>query len=308
MLDRETKEEIIRAAYLALLADDRIAGEERKKLKDIATALAMPEIHFGAILEDLAPSGSRSRRRSDEASRLAESESMIVSHEHKFIFLKTKKTAGTSIELALERRFAAPDDVITPLTKIDEARRIGARGAQNWRLHGWWGSPRPLLQAPLVQIQRRGLRLLQSHAGERRPALLVDDKVWRSYFKFAFDRNPWDRQVSFYHHRYRRETVPPLLRRASCKDDARARINNYEIYSIDGDVAVDFVGRYESLEEDLKHALDQVWTLPQTDAAARQDHVPANQPSPIAIIMTTTRRAIVGDWYAREIELLDYEF
>jgi hypothetical protein len=26
---------------------------------------------------------------------------MIVSHEHKFIFLKTKKTAGTSIELAL---------------------------------------------------------------------------------------------------------------------------------------------------------------------------------------------------------------
>ena len=26
---------------------------------------------------------------------------MILSHEHKFIFLRTKKTAGTSIELAL---------------------------------------------------------------------------------------------------------------------------------------------------------------------------------------------------------------
>jgi tellurite resistance protein len=50
----ETKEEIIRAAYLVLLADDRIAGEERKKLKDIAAALQIPEIHFGAILEDLA--------------------------------------------------------------------------------------------------------------------------------------------------------------------------------------------------------------------------------------------------------------
>jgi tellurite resistance protein len=50
----ETKEEIIRAAYLVLLADERIAGEERKKLKDIATALQIPEIHFGAILEDLA--------------------------------------------------------------------------------------------------------------------------------------------------------------------------------------------------------------------------------------------------------------
>jgi tellurite resistance protein len=53
-LDRETTEEIIRAAYLTLLADDRIAAEERKKLKDIAMALRVPEIHFGAILEDLA--------------------------------------------------------------------------------------------------------------------------------------------------------------------------------------------------------------------------------------------------------------
>jgi len=54
VLDRETKEEIVRAAYLTLLADDRIAAEERKKLKDIAMALRVPEIHFGAILEDLA--------------------------------------------------------------------------------------------------------------------------------------------------------------------------------------------------------------------------------------------------------------
>ena len=54
VLDRETKEEIIRAAYLTLLADSRIAAEERKKLQDIAMALRVPEIHFGAILEDLA--------------------------------------------------------------------------------------------------------------------------------------------------------------------------------------------------------------------------------------------------------------
>jgi uncharacterized membrane protein YebE (DUF533 family) len=53
-LDRDSKEEIIRSSYLALLADDRIAGEERKKLQEIAAALRVPEIHFGAILEDLA--------------------------------------------------------------------------------------------------------------------------------------------------------------------------------------------------------------------------------------------------------------
>jgi tellurite resistance protein len=54
VLDKPAKEEIIRSAYLVLLADNRIAAEERKKLKDIATALQVPEVHFGSILEDLA--------------------------------------------------------------------------------------------------------------------------------------------------------------------------------------------------------------------------------------------------------------
>ena len=53
-LDQGTKEEIVRSAYLVLLADNRIAGEERKKLQDISAVLRIPEIHFGAILEDLA--------------------------------------------------------------------------------------------------------------------------------------------------------------------------------------------------------------------------------------------------------------
>ena len=38
---------------------------------------------------------------------------MIVSHKHKFIFIKTKKTAGTAIEAALSE-LCGPQDVITP--------------------------------------------------------------------------------------------------------------------------------------------------------------------------------------------------
>ena len=53
-LDLETKEEMVRAAYLVLLADERIDGEERKKLKEISGALQISENHLGAILEDLA--------------------------------------------------------------------------------------------------------------------------------------------------------------------------------------------------------------------------------------------------------------
>jgi hypothetical protein len=43
-MSRETKEKIIRAAYLTLLADRRIAGEELTKLQDITAALQISEI------------------------------------------------------------------------------------------------------------------------------------------------------------------------------------------------------------------------------------------------------------------------
>ena len=230
---------------------------------------------------------------------------MIVSHEHKFIFLKTKKTAGTSIELALSSLCGA-DDIITPLTEIDEALRTGQRGAQNWRLHGWWGSKRPLWKRRFLKFTAEDYGFYNHMPAEQAKALLNDDKAWRSYFKFAFDRNPWDRQVSFYHHRYRREAKPPPFASFIHKD-RRARINNYEIYAIDGTVSVDYVGRFESLEQDLKHALDQVGltldaALPRAKTTFRRSTAPYRD------YYDGDTRAIVGDWYSREIELLDYEF
>jgi uncharacterized membrane protein YebE (DUF533 family) len=60
-MSRETKEEIIRAAYLTLLADKRIAGEERKRLKDIAVALQICEIHLDAIIEGTEPTSREER-------------------------------------------------------------------------------------------------------------------------------------------------------------------------------------------------------------------------------------------------------
>lgn len=47
---------------------------------------------------------------------------MIISHKYKFIFLKTKKTAGTSFEIALSR-YLGEDDVVTPISPECEALR-----------------------------------------------------------------------------------------------------------------------------------------------------------------------------------------
>ena len=52
-IDPATKDTLLRASYLVLMADKHVAASERKKLHDFADALEVPEIHLNALLEDL---------------------------------------------------------------------------------------------------------------------------------------------------------------------------------------------------------------------------------------------------------------
>jgi hypothetical protein len=52
---------------------------------------------------------------------------MILSHKHKFIFIKGRKVAGTSAEIALSQ-ICGPEDIITPITPSDERFRVGTPG------------------------------------------------------------------------------------------------------------------------------------------------------------------------------------
>jgi len=230
---------------------------------------------------------------------------MILSHKHKFIFLKTKKTAGTSIEVALSK-LCGDEDVITPLIGADERLRADGRGAQNWRRHGWWQSPRPLWKRRLFKVAAQDHGFYNHMTAAAAKALINDDTVWRSYFKFAFERNPWDREVSYYHYCYRDAETRPSFDRF-IQSDRRARLNNFEIYSLGGDVAVDFVGRYESLEDDLKHALSQAGVdedlpLPRAKGNFRKDGRSYRE------YYTPDTQRLVGAWYEPEIALLGYEF
>ena len=52
---------------------------------------------------------------------------MIASHAHRFVFVKTRKTAGTSLEIALSRH-CGPDDIVTRISPEDEELRAAAGG------------------------------------------------------------------------------------------------------------------------------------------------------------------------------------
>lgn len=241
------------------------------------------------------------------------SAAMIVSHRHRFIFLKTGKTAGTSVEIALSG-LCGPEDVITPIVPEDEAVRtgMGCRGPQHWVLpvSAWTG-------ADWIRVLRRPTRPGKARpkfyhhmpAAEAAPRLGSGGKggVWDSYFKFCFARNPWDRAVSMYDWRYR-DTARPSMREFLFSPAAeRLRDGSWGLYTIDGRVAVDRVCRFEFLESDLRGVLDGLGVtdevrLPVTKAGTRRDRRPYWE------LFDDACRERVAELCAAEIGLMGYRF
>ena len=182
---------------------------------------------------------------------------MILSHEHEFVFLKTRKTAGTSVEIALST-VCGPEDVITPIAEEDEAlrRETGGRGPQNHE------SP---------PLRRRAY----NHMPAQMVKKVLGRERWERYFTFAVERNPWDAVVSLYHWRYRDTPDPmPFAEFVSSPMVESYATKNARIYRIRGEIAVDRILRYESLDSELA----KVWSdlglpggpdLPRAKAGAR---------------------------------------
>jgi Sulfotransferase family len=138
---------------------------------------------------------------------------MIVSHKHKFIFIKTKKTAGTAIEAALSE-LCGPQDVITPFREESEQDRKGL-SPQNYRIEHPLKPKRSFLRKLLMRPERYYHQSVgfYEHMPAWRVRAYVGEEVWRSYFKFAFDRNPWERQVSWYLYKTKAKRPRPSFER-----------------------------------------------------------------------------------------------
>jgi hypothetical protein len=230
---------------------------------------------------------------------------MIVSHRHRFIFLKTRKTAGTSIELSL-RPQCGPDDIVTPVTEDRAAPQCG--GPRNY-LHdraGWSLADRIAwqLRGDLSLKSRPAIGFFGHVRGvdlrERLPA-----RVWRDYFKFTIERNPWDRQVSHYFWRMRRAGA----RKPSFGDYLRASapLGNWEIYTERDQLIVDKVLRYETLQTDLT-ATAAMLGLPELPhiARAKTSHRPGT--ASYRDFYDDALRDLVARSYAREIDHFGWTF
>ncbi len=184
---------------------------------------------------------------------------MIISHKYRFIFLKTNKTAGTSIEIALSK-FCGEKDIITPISLEDEQIRksLGFRNPQNYFI--------PVRQYTLfdwIRLFYGRRKTFYNHISARNVKKLIDDDVWNSYFKFCFERNPWDRVISLYYWKCRKDTRISISEFIDSQMPRRLIKKGRELYSIDGKQAVDKIYLYENLKEAMEDIADRL-DIPET--------------------------------------------
>lgn len=230
---------------------------------------------------------------------------MIVSHRHRFIFLKTRKTAGSTLEVMLSR-FCGPDDIVTPMGPEDEALR-SEHGAQNYELPIW----RWPLNGILKKLRGRnpGKRWTghYPHMPAKAVRRVVGNETWSSYYKFTSERNPWDRQVSMYYWRTRQLTNPPSFEEFLYGKDRRAlQLGNFDIYSDGNKVIVDDVILYHDMTAGLKRVLGKL-NLPCPDKLpeAKTGIRPGRD---YHSYYTDETRDLIARCYAKEISTFGFTF
>ena len=106
---------------------------------------------------------------------------MLVSHQYKFIYTKTMKTAGTSVEVYFEKYCCNPAKYKMCHSRPEEETNFGIIGARGKTISAeskWWN------HMPAQQIKNQ-----------------LGNDVWNNYFKFCVIRNPFDRLVSEFYFR-----------------------------------------------------------------------------------------------------------
>lgn len=233
---------------------------------------------------------------------------MIICHQYRFIFLKTNKTAGTSVEIALSR-FCDENDIVTHLSEEEEELRQQSGGKPSTRYHAHWTEYHPGDWYRRI-FQGRHKRRFYNHIPAKKLQKRIDPDIWNDYFKFCIERNPWDRVISQYFWRYKQvpEDQRPTMDEFLDSTHVRSlRRKGWFLYTINGEVQVDRILRYEHLAEDLESVRQRLGLpgpveLPSTKSTWRSDRRHYRD------VLTNGQRDRIAEMFRDEIALMGYTF
>ena len=156
-----------------------------------------------------------------------------------------------------------------------------------------------------------------------------DERKFRKYFKFSFVRNPWDRLLSAFAH-LKGNGEPLAAREVAWSETHLSSIATFEDFVLklrdaefrglivndvhfrpqvdwiilpgSDQIAVDYLGRFESLDEDFAQIARRLGV--RKPLAIRK----ASQRPPYREAYSAAMRGIVDEIFQKDIKLLGYEF
>ncbi len=202
---------------------------------------------------------------------------MIVSHKYKFIFIKTAKTAGTSIEVFLSS-VCSNDDIFTPIFPEVEPHRPRNYEKYEFRNH-----------MPASEIKKK-----------------LPDDIWNEYFKFCVERNPWDKTLSHYHMLNYRAGGDLTLQQYF---EQEKFCRNFAMYTDSNEnLIVDKVLSYENLMGDLEIVFKQLGIPFSGSLGVRAKSEYRSDRNHYRNVLTEQQAKRIRQLFNREINLLGYEF
>lgn len=240
---------------------------------------------------------------------------MLVSHRKKFIFTKTVKTAGTSVEAYFE-----------PYC-VDDT---------NWEvLHS---RPEHVCSVGIIGYRGKLAKKSGSTWFNHMPAALIKERLgealWDEYFKFTVIRNPFDKLISgffmFDLEEANTEPIHPLLkllgkppkkqRKPIHRVEGKTPIERFRSwiqhgghiadsnkYKINGDVCVDYFVRFENLHQDIETVCEKLSIPYNPDRMPKLKSGIRKSEMQIKDFYDPQTEAIVRKNYAWEIERFGYD-
>jgi len=222
---------------------------------------------------------------------------MPVSHEKSSFFIHIQKTGGSSIEKALG------------MEKYPELYGLVDKNETHLTLSD-------INKLTPYQIGKKNIICLQ-HLDAASIKKRYPSKIWETYFKFTFVRNPWDREVSSYHYILQRRG--DILKRNNLttkisfldylkKNPMRKEIN-YAHCQIDhitdsqGNLLVDFIGKFENFQNDMNFIFAKLGIQKQVLPIINRSHH-----KHYTEYYTEEAKQLIAERFKKDIEYFGYKF
>jgi hypothetical protein len=231
---------------------------------------------------------------------------MIISYSRNFIFIKTKKTAGTTVEAVLATGCGVEDII----SKVSGDKYPGS----DLLIPGRKSLARPENVDESDDsddedelLPKGSVHGFNAHSTAENARDLLDPAFWNSAIKITAERHPYEKAVSqAYYRMFKRNPRNQPFAIHLQKTVHRGGYAGFRMWSADGKPVIDEFVRYEHLRNDLTRVCARLGIpmpaeIPVMKARTRVDRRPARE------ILTREQKDRVYENCREEFEILGYE-